>query len=98
MLLTIQLARNCICICISLRKSFRQSKDSQSTQHRKAFIGIDQVAELNEIPLITKISFYLRFFLPRYNARCSAVVAPFKYFPLYSNSAISGPNLSLLKC
>ena len=44
--------------CISLNKSLRQSKDHQSTQHRRAFIGIDQVAELNEIPLITKISFY----------------------------------------
>ena len=36
-----------ICICISLRRSFRKPKDSQSTQHRKAFIGIDQVAELS---------------------------------------------------
>ena len=42
--------------CTSLRKSFRKPQDSQSTQHRKAFIGIDQVAELVEIPFITKFS------------------------------------------
>ena len=38
--------------CILLRKSSKQSKDFQSTQRRKASVGIDQVAELNEIFVI----------------------------------------------
>ena len=73
-----------ICICISLRKSFRKPQDSQSTQHRKAFIGIDQVAELVEIPFITKFSSITRP-ISETSLPLQPSLKAFQYFRIFSS-------------